>query len=322
MLNNKIQEIIKQANRQGQLNGEGLNLPQLAIVRMAGGEAYKVRRYANEEEAARREALLEYLSNDVPRPKLIGRVGYYLIFEYLELRPTVPDDSGETFIEMGKILGRLSQSNIPGTSSSDLDPLLMQRLNLLRKAGFLTPWAAKAVQRRYWELRPSEAQVSLGYWDLMPPNFGWSRGQLYLLDEKHLCINYSGIGLVKPNLVLPRKKWMAVLEGYKREASADFFEQNQEFLQICYYIMALEFYLRSISDGAMSIASNPRLRRYRQSLVEFGVERKSLQILEKVCFRLHFPLQNFRIYIFRHKNRRRNSSADSGMRSAELWQDH
>jgi hypothetical protein len=104
----------------------------------------------------------------------------------------------------------------------------------------------------------------------MPHNFGWVGNRLTMLDEKHLCPSFPGVGLVKPALLFSQPDWQQVRAGYQSLIPLDLFDQHRPFFELYYLGAALYFYSLVHAAGWVSLAQNPRFLAYRDRLIQLA----------------------------------------------------
>ncbi len=231
----------------------------------------KIRAYATENEAQRLEGMLVDLRGVIAYPDLLGRWQNSLIFRYVATEePAFPVGEQNTFFELGRFLGTLNAQPAANVSGSTLDSEYTGWLDRLVGLDLLPASTSAGLQSFYGRVRPAEIPVTLGYWDLMPHNFGWVGNRLTMLDEKHLCPSFPGVGLVKPALLFSQPDWQQVRAGYQSLIPLDLFDQHRPFFELYYLGAALYFYSLVHAAGWVSLAQNPRFLAYRDRLIQLA----------------------------------------------------
>ena len=274
-------------------------LPQVAIVDTPSGRRLKVRAYPTESWAMRQEQILRRIGGKVRTPQLLGRVDRYLVFDHLEVQEVSGDRALEFYDNIGRTLSDLASFRYPATEAEQLDSEVHTWLKDLRQAGFVSAWGEGTLWLEYRRLRPERPQVSLGYWDAMPHNFGQVGDEFILLDEKHLQPSFEGVGLVKPSLLLRPESFVRVLSGYRRASSTDFIDEHRRFLMLYYLLGALHYYLMRMREGAKGIPGNARLRSYRWQAFRLSTRGLRPCFLESARFTLQFPLHSLRFVLLK-----------------------
>ncbi len=274
-------------------------LPQMAIVVTSSGRRLKVRAYPTESWAMRQEQILHRIDGKVRTPELLGRIDRYLVFDHLEVQEVSADRALEFYDSIGGTLSDLASFSYPTTEAEQLDSEVQTWLNELRQAGFVSAWGEKTLWLEYRRLRPERPQVSLGYWDAMPHNFGQVGDEIVLLDEKHLQASFEGVGLVKPSLLLLPESFARILASYRRASSSEFIDEHRGFLKLYYLLGALHYYLMRMRDGARGIPGNARLRSYRWQAFRLSTTGLRPCFLESARFTLHFPLDSLRFVLLK-----------------------
>ncbi len=251
-----------------QLAGEPGPIPTgltvLKIVPDSPAGPLKIRIYATETEARRIEILLESLQDTISFPALLGRWENALIFRYVDLEDPA---SRDVYFHLGQFLGTLNARPAPSASGAMLDTEFAGWLGRLQGLALLPASTAAGLLPIYRRIQPAGLPVRLGYWDLMPHNFGWLGGRLAMLDEKHLRPSFPGVGLVKPAFLFSQRDWQEVRRGYASVTPLGAFEAHRPFFELYYLVAALYFYSLVHEAGRVSLAQNPRFLAYRDRLV-------------------------------------------------------
>ena len=274
-------------------------LPQKAIVNTPGGRRLKVRAYPTESWAMRQEQILRRISGKVRTPELLGRIDRFLVFDHLEVQEVSGDRALELYDSIGRTLSDLASFRYPATEAEQLDYEVRSWLKDLRQDGFVSAWGEKTLWLEYRRLRPERPQVSLGYWDAMPHNFGQVGDEFVLLDEKHLQPSFEGVGLVKPSLLLRPESFARILAGYRRASSSDFIDEHRGFLKLYYLLGALHYYLIRMRDGDRGIPGNARLRSYRWQAFRLSTPGLRPCFFESARFTFQFPLDSLRFVLLK-----------------------
>ncbi len=294
-----LESLIEKANQRMESLDGRLVLPRGVLIDASDGNRYKVREYPSEEIAAEKEEIIQRVAGTILVPVLIGRLGKYLVFEYIHADDARANLGRKTYFAIGRALGCLADYKEDGSLIDVLDIEFNNWLEQLIRVGFLSSQVAAKADMAYQALKPAIPRLCLDYWDVMPHNFGWHGEQLYLLDEKHLRLSFEGVGLIKPSLVLQAQDWDAVLAGYQSVRPTAFFSQQRRFLQLYYLVGALNFYRQKMANGALSIPANPRLRRYYSILLsDLGLSDLSI-LFERIRFDYRFPRET--AYIWRKR---------------------
>lgn len=274
-------------------------LPRTTLVDINDHERYKVRLYPNEETARRLELIIRRVRNIVPMPKLVGRDGPFLVFQYLSFEGTPTGDQSHTAYGIGSILRGLSEYKPEGDEVIDLDGEFKSWLQTLLSMGYVSKFVVESIWERYHAEKPEHPIICLDHWDAMFHNFGQQKGKVYLLDEKHLRYSYSCIGLVKPSLLMDNEHFMALLKGYGDSHALEFYLAHRPFLLLYYLVSALHFYSQQQQDGFARIPANSRLRYYRGNLIRMVFRSPFRRVLEAIAFTLRYP--GDAIYAFIHR---------------------
>lgn len=274
-------------------------LPRTTLVDSSGVGKFKVRLYPTEEAARSQEQIVHSVRNEVPMPKLVGRDGCYLVFEYISLGGTSPDDMQYIASGIGSILRNLSEYKLNVDEPIDLDGEFKSWLQTLQRMGYLSKRAIDSIWRRYLAEKPDRPSICLDHWDAMFHNFGLKEKDVYLLDEKHLRYSYACVGLVKPSLLMEQDHFLELLKGYGESDTLHFYQANRPFLLLYYLVVALHFYAQKHLDGCSRIPANSRLRYYRGSLIRMVWRSPVLRVLEAIAFLLRYPGDAFFAFIRR-----------------------
>jgi hypothetical protein len=295
-----IREIVSQSEDEfaGYQNEHRL-LPRTTLVNSGDIGRFKVRLYPNEESARKQEQIISRVRNGVPMPKLVGRDGPFLVFQYFSLEGTSAGDLLNTASGIGSILRDLSKYKPIGDELIDLDGEFESWLRDLLSAGFLSKGVVKSISQRYHDEKPKHPIICLDYWDAISHNFGQHGGKLYLLDEKHLRYSYACVGLVKPSLLMDKDHFSALLRGYGEGDTLQFYRTYRRFLLLYYLVAALHFYAQKQQDGFLQIPANSRLRYYRGSLIRMIWRSPVRRVLEALAFTIRYPSSAIHAFVRR-----------------------
>ena len=284
-----LEAILSEAQEQVGVLPSTWLLPRKAIVDF-GGRRWKVRFYPTEAEAESHEAYLRRASQGLPMSALLGRRGACLVFAWPDIDPS-PHDNFELLAGIGEFLAGLGEMACPGTSAEALMGELDVWLNHLEQSRLLSARSRRWVSRRLEATCPERPRVSLEYLDAMPHNFGWIAGKLAMLDEKHLRPSFTGVGLVKPRYILPAAAYKSLRQGFERYCSDEGRSNPDEFLELYYFVYALQFYAQRMSEGERRLPAVARLRRYRRWLVARAAPSSLADVLENLRFIAAYPVE-------------------------------
>lgn len=262
----KIERIV---NSIGELEDVSEGLTKSRVINTEGGEPVKIRAYATEGEAREKEELLNELKDIIDTPEFLGRWRNYLVFRYLDLEQgsssTADQDS---HFSIGCFLGSINNIMVDDVDANALEEEFSGWLERLSGMRLIPKWVTGEARAYYLRNQPKELSICIDHWDAMPHNFGWTDGDFYLLDEKHLRPSYQGIGLIKPLFLLEEEEFRKVKDGYKSVSPT--YQQvyaHLGFLKFYYLVAALYFYSLVSAAGRISLARNPRFLDYRESLI-------------------------------------------------------
>jgi hypothetical protein len=266
-------------------------LPIWLTVRESEDQRYKVRIYPSAQQAARQQEALAAIRGIAASLPLLGRVDQVLIFEHLESASFEEVGILRAARDIGAFLGRISRQQIPHYSADELDAELAAWVEEFEQMGFVSNTAAEHVRRRYLQLRPTDSELGMDYWDAMPHNFGWRDSKLVLFDEKHLRTSFIGVGLIKPSFFLDASSFSAMLTAFADTAQGDAYAQHRKFLELYYSCAALHYYVQQIGQGVLRVRANPRMRFYRGLLMRRCIDARLGRILESLRFSMRHPLE-------------------------------
>ena len=261
-----IQRIV---NTAGNLDKVSEGLTVSIVSSNEDGDPVKIRAYATEEEALEKENLLDQLREKIDIPEFFGRWRNYLVFRYLDLDQ---GDSSvnihESYFSIGRFLGSINKIKVDEIGAEALQHEFSNWLDRLSRMRLIPSWVKGDAIAYYQQNKPQNLPICIDYWDAMPHNFGWTDGDFYLLDEKHLRPSYQGIGLIKPLYLLQEEEWQRVKEGYTSVSSTyQGIDDNLGFLKFYYLVAALYFYSLISAAGRISLGKNLRFLDYRDRLI-------------------------------------------------------
>jgi len=84
-------------------------------------------------------------------------------------------------------------------------------------------------------------------------------------------------------------------QGYQQKAAAPIDASHFVFCEIYYLVSALHFYSQLMADGMADVPANPRLRRYRQLLMEHVLDSSRARNMELMQFWIRYPCATFKV---------------------------
>jgi len=263
-------------------------LPKKHILTAQDGSDYKVRLYPDARQAQERARLLQEISDHILMTPILGYHGRGLIFAYPAVETIDPLDLS-SYTAIGGFLAKLNGLGLGRNPDHQADQQFDLWVRGIARAGFISEHLAPAIQTTYQRLKPRGLRACIDYLDPMPHNFCRWNGKFCVLDEKHFHVAYPGVGLVKPRLVMTPAHWSAVQQGYQQKATASSDESQAAFCEIYYLVSALHFYSQLMVDGMVDVPANPRLRRYRQLLMERVLDSSRARNIERIRFWIRYP---------------------------------
>jgi hypothetical protein len=197
-------------------------------------------------------------------PKLVGRVGKNVLFEYIDGRDLKGKGEKINYIEdIGKILGTINKFNfenkienlflkqvkecVSGNYHHSLKVWMARKKRNIRKRPkkVLTKKEAKEILKRFNEFK-KKLNPKLVYecTDPLPGNFRVRKNKIYLVDIESIKPRYKGLGISKFLLEWgkTKSKQERFVKGYKSKNKIDFLtEEYKEFINLIFLVQRLNF---------------------------------------------------------------------------------
>ena len=268
---------IKEAIRKGKISvlmpeGEGGALSGEAHLLVFKGNKYALRKCPNSKKANLYVSISKRLERYGFLPKLIGKSGNNVIYEYIEGRDLRQEEQIDVFKQLGVICARINQIK----SDADMDKEFYQRLKEL-ETGKYVPYqkvilrrersgitekpkavlsCAESVQigKLYSLLkRKAKPKITLNPADVVPGNFRLRNGCVFLVDVESVKPNFNGSGMAKFFLGWGKnpKRQKAFKSGYRSVSPMTFLNQTyKDLLYLKFAVTAMHFKAQVIRDNS------------------------------------------------------------------------
>jgi len=214
-------------------------------------------------------------------PKLIGKKGKNLIYEFIEGRHLKKNESMKTFKEIGKIVGRINtiqaskensyfKKNLKNIFSGKFAPsaktLSKRKRNKTRKMPkkLIGKKTYKLIQSKRRKLfKKTKARITWDSSDITTTNFIMRKGKIYLVDIESIKPSIKGYGISKFYYywgnTAPRKK--AFEKGYKSILPMKYFNKDyQELINLSFIIQKLNWFNHIGEDYTKDLERLNRLK--------------------------------------------------------------
>jgi len=196
-------------------------------------------------------------------PKLLGRYGKNVFYEFIKGRDLRKEEKPEIYYQLGKIAAQIneikSNQNANKNIYRELDELesgkyipsvkveMRRKLSNIKKKPkkVLSPKEKEKILRLYHLLiKKTKPKTSLDITGFDPGNFRIRNDKVYLVDIEAIKPNFKGIGMIKLFMAWPssQNKKKKFSEGYQSISKLDFMKEEYEDLcRLRFLIQALWF---------------------------------------------------------------------------------
>ena len=200
------------------------------------GKKYILRRGKTKENADRYEGYSRALEGRGITPKIFERDGNDILYEFLDGRDLTYDDL-DYAREIGRISGIVNE--VPNSESPDIDFRFSKATTYLLSHGIITEEEKKKAEERYFQYRPDKLIIASELTDVIPGNFRYSQGKIYLVDIDAIWPMTKGRGFAKAFV-----KWFRddnsrerFLAGYNEVGDSSFFTPDyQQFVYLNFLV--------------------------------------------------------------------------------------
>ena len=208
-------------------------------------------------------------------PKLIGKSGNNVVYEYIEGRDLRQNEKIDVFRQLGVICAHINQMQIKASMDKgfyqrlkELETgkyipyqkviLRRQRSGITEKPKAVLSHADAAQIKKLYSLlkRKAKPKITLNPADVVPGNFRLRNKRVYLVDVESVKPNFNGSGLAKFFLGWGKdpKRQKAFKSGYQSIASMSFINETyKDLLYLNFSITALHFKAQVIRDYSEDI---------------------------------------------------------------------
>lgn len=256
--------------------GEGGGLTGETHLVKHNNQKFVLRRCESISKAKYYEHLSEKFEKFGFLPKLIGRSGKNVLFEYIEGRDLKGKGERIKYIgEIGKILGIINKFKfesktenlfckqirecVSGKYKPSLKVLIARKRRKIRKKPkkVLTEKQAKSILKLFNKIKSKlKAKIVYECTDPMPGNFRVRKNKIYLVDIESIKPRYKGLGVSKFLLEWgkdPLKK-RKFIEGYEKSNSLKFFNKEyKKFIDLTFLIQRLHFQVQTGKDYDLTL---------------------------------------------------------------------
>ena len=250
--------------KEGQLSillpeGEGGALSGEVHLVKHNGKKYVVRRCSNLSKAKYYESISKKLEKYDFLPKLFGRFGKDVLYEFIEGRDLRQNEKSFVFEQLGEIGAFVNKQKIESNPNFKFNKTLRELISgkyvpsskvLMRRKrsnirkepkAVLSSKEANKIKKLYsYLMKKTKAKLRMDISDFVPGNFRLRKGKVYLVDVESIKPAIKGMGVAKcfRGFCNTKKRKELFIKGYTNVSSIDFL--NETYLDLCHLLFAVQ----------------------------------------------------------------------------------
>jgi len=255
---------MKHILKEGQLSillpeGEGGALSGEVHLVKHNRKKYVVRRCSNLSKAKYYESISKKLEKYGFLPKLLGRFGKDVLYEFIEGRDLRQNEKSFVFEQLGEIGAFVNKKKIKSNSNLEFNKTLRElvsgkynpspkvlirrkRSNIRKKPkSVLSSKESNKIKKLYsYLMKKTNAKIRMDISDFIPGNFRLRKGKVYLVDVESIKPAIKGRGVAKcfRGFCNTKKRKELFIKGYKNISSTNFL--NETYLDLCHLLFAVQ----------------------------------------------------------------------------------
>ncbi|MEA3329208.1 MAG: hypothetical protein U9Q06_00505 [Nanoarchaeota archaeon] len=223
------------------------------------GKKYVVRRCSNLPKAKYYESISKKLEKYDFLPKLLGRFGKDVLYEFIEGRDLRRNEKSFVFEQLGEIGAFVNKQKIESNPNFKFNKTLRElisgkyvqspkvlmrrkRSNIRKKPkAVLSSKEANKIKKLYsYLMRKTKAKIRMDISDFVPGNFRLRKGKVYLVDVESIKSVIKGRGIAKcfRGFCNTEKRKELFIKGYTNISSMDFLDET--YLDLCHLLFAVQ----------------------------------------------------------------------------------
>ncbi len=185
-------------------------------------------------------------------PELLDKKGRRLIYEYIPGRDARKKDALKVAYSVGKIVGRISETYIPGQKPINFDERFYHELRYLIRKKAIDREKAVQIKKKYENIRKKvHLKNTFELVDPSPDNFRIYKGKVYLVDINAIQLDLKGRSFSKTFMkwFITKKQREEFKKGYNSVSSMKFLTKDYlELVYLYHLVKNIAFKLRGRRD--------------------------------------------------------------------------
>ena len=255
---------MKNILKEGQLSlllpeGEGGALSGEVYLVKHNGKKYVVRRCSNLSKAKYYESISKRLEKYGFLPKLLGRFGKDVLYEFIKGRDLRQNEKSFVFEQLGKIgsfvnkqeiksnpnfkFNKTLRESVSGKYVPSVKVLMRRKRSNIRKKpkSVLSIKEANKIKKLYsYLMEKTNAQIRMDISDFVPGNFRLRKEKVYLVDVESIKPAIKGMGVAKcfRGFCNTKRRRELFIKGYTNISSISFLDET--YLDLCHLLFAIQ----------------------------------------------------------------------------------